>query len=137
MMDRVQLKKELSRDEGVRPHIYKDSLGIPSIGIGHNLRNGPLSQRVIDMIYEEDVATAIAELDKHLPWYIQLSDARQRVLVNMCFNLGITKLLKFKATLSALQSGAWDRASAGMLSSLWARQVGQRAVRLAEMVRLG
>ena len=136
-MDMVRLKRELERDEGTRTEIYSDSLGIPSIGIGHNLRNKPLSQHVIDMIYAEDIEDVIQELDKHLPWYISLSENRQRVLANMCFNLGINGLLGFKNTLSALQSGAWEQAAQGMLSSKWARQVGQRAVRLAQMVQEG
>lgn len=136
-MDEILLKQELSRDEGVRPHIYMDSLGIPSIGIGHNLRNGPISQHVIDDIYEEDKDNAIKELDDQLPWWRTLSDARQRVLVNMTFNMGIDGVLEFHNTLAALQSGDWETAAKQMARSKWAKQVGARADRLEAMVRSG
>jgi lysozyme len=79
----------------------------------------------------------IAELDKALPWWRSLNDTRQRALVNMCFNLGISRLLQFKRTLNALEDGRWDDAADAALESRWATQVGQRATRIARMLRSG
>lgn len=61
---------------------------------------------------------------------------RQRVLVNMAFNLGMTGLLGFKTTLLAMEQGRYEDA-ARMLRSRWAGQVGVRAERLSEMMRTG
>jgi lysozyme len=87
-----------------------------------------------------DMAMLVAELkrdDRTLPWWRNLSPVRQRVLVNMAFNLGMVGLLTFKNTLGAMQNGSYAAAAAGMLSSKWATQVGVRAERLADMMRTG
>lgn len=139
-MNRDLMRDELARDEGRVPHVYPDSLGYATIGVGHLVdrrKGGRLSERIIDLILDEDIDNAIAELDRDLPWWRELSDTRQRVLVNMTFNLGISKLLKFKNTLAAIKSGRWADAKRGMLSSLWAAQVGERAKRLADMILHG
>jgi lysozyme len=76
-------------------------------------------------------------LDRNLPWWRDLSEARQRAVVNMCFNLGITRLLGFSKALAALKAGQYEEAARQFLDSRWATQVGQRAQRIAELVRKG
>ena len=136
-MDRTALKRLLTLHEGRRDRPYKDSEGNLTIGIGHNLDAKPLSDRVIDLIFEDDIADAIADLNRVLPWWVTLSDNRQIVIVDMCFNLGIGRLLKFSKTIAALQAKDWETAADEMLDSKWARQVGIRATRLADMMRAG
>ena len=133
-MNRELLMKELGRDEGCRTQMYKDSLGIETIGIGHNLRDRPVSMRAVAVIFEDDLGDVEKDLDTYLSWWRELSEERQRVLANMCFNMGITRLLQFKNTLTSIQTGDYKAAARGMLSSLWARQVGVRAIRLAKMM---
>lgn len=144
--DGAKLRAELTRDEGKKPHVYPDSLGFWTIGIGHLVdkrKGGRISEAAIQFIFEEDLAEKAADLDRELPWWRTLSDARQRVLLNMTFNLGIGSrkpakgLLAFHNTLAAIREGRWNAAAAGMLDSLWARQVGPRAERLAAMMRQG
>lgn len=128
------LNKELSRDEGRRNRLYKDTVGKWTIGIGRNLSDKPISDRVIDILFEEDVEEAIAELDRVLPWWASQPDSIQRVLVNMMFNMGANRLLGFKNTLKAIEERRYLDAARGMRQSLWAKQVGQRAERLALIV---
>lgn len=138
--DAVKLRAELSRDEGRIPHAYQDSLGYWTIGVGHLIdkrKGGRLSERIIDLLLDEDIAEKVADLDRELPWWRELSDARQRVLIGMCFNLGIGGLLQFKNTLAAIKRGDWSAAQRGMLNSKWAKQVGARATRLATMMLKG
>jgi len=136
-MDYAALKSELTRDEARKPRLYQDTLGNWTGGIGHNFTAKPLSDRVIDLLYEEDSNAAVADLDRSLPWWRTLSEARQRVLANMCFNMGIGTLLEFKNTLKAIQEQRWSDAAQGMLNSKWAGQVGDRAHRLAKMMEQG
>lgn len=139
-MDVDKLREELIRDEGDIPHAYQDSLGYWTIGIGHLIdkrKGGGLSEAARKFIFEEDLREKEADLDKALPWWRELSDARQRVLVNMCFNLGIGGLLGFKNTLAYIKAGDYEAAAKGMLNSKWATQVGARATRLSEMMRKG
>lgn len=139
-MNRDKLKEELTRDEDDVPYAYQDSLGYWTIGIGHLIdkrKGGKLSDAARQFIFNEDVDEAVADLDKALPWWRDMTDARQRVLVNMRFNLGLAGLLGFKNTLAMMQKGDYEGAAKGMLNSKWATQVGARATRLSKMMREG
>lgn len=134
------LLAELRRDEGVRRSAYQDSLGLWTIGVGRLIdgrKNGGLSDEEIDYLLHNDVEAVRAELDAALPWWRSLDLVRQRVLLNMAFNLGVPGLLGFKNTLAAVKAHDWDRAAAGMLASKWAGQVKDRAARLAQMMKTG
>lgn len=137
---------DLRRDEGVVPYEYKDSLGYSTIGVGRLIdrrKGGRLTDDEIDYLLANDVRRTIADLDHFLPWWQSLSPVRQRVMVNMCFNLGIGNaelgrgLLGFKNTLAMIQRGDYEQAAANMLLSKWAKQVGQRAIRLSNMMKEG
>lgn len=136
-MDIDALRRQLTLHEGRTRSPYRDSEGKLTIGIGHNLDDRPLSDRVVDMIFEEDVGVALRDLALKMPWYVSLSERRQLVLADMCFNLGIGKLLLFVKMIAALRRGDWNDAAAEMLDSKWARQVGNRALRLSTMMREG
>ena len=69
-----------------------------------------------------------------MDWWKDLPEDLQRVMANMCFNLGITRLLKFKNFLSAMENKDWEKAAVEMIDSRWATQVGARATRLKERV---
>jgi lysozyme len=131
---------ELRRDEGVDRSAYQDHLGFWTIGVGRLIdrrKGGGLSDEEIDYLLQNDIKRFAKELDKALPWWRGLDPVRQRVILNMAFNLGTAGLLSFKNTLAAVKAGEWAKASAGMLASKWAKQVGLRAVRLAHMMKHG
>jgi lysozyme len=131
------LKEELKRDEGVRLKPYRCTAGKLTIGVGRNLDDVGISQSEADMMLEHDVNKVITQLNYRLPWWCNVSEKRQHVLINMAFNLGIEGLLKFKNTLALIQAGKYQEASVAMLDSRWAKQVGNRAKRLAEEMRQG
>ena len=131
------LLAELRRDEGLRLKPYRCTAGKLTIGVGRNLDDVGISEAEADLLLRNDVARSMADLDEAIPWWRSLTEARQRVLVNMAFNLGATGLLGFRNTLAAIESGNYVKAANGMLQSLWASQVGERAVRLARMMVTG
>ena len=135
--NRELLVYELSRDEDVRTKPYKDSVGKLTIGVGRNLDDKGLSKAEINILLNNDINDSEADLDRTFPWWRQLNDNRQRVLLNRCFNLGIKRLAGFRSMLRDVQNGLYDQAAVEMLDSLWARQVGGRAVRLAKMMKNG
>lgn len=135
--NRLLLRAELKRDEEVKLKPYRDSKGKLTIGAGRNLEDVGISQDESDYLLTHDIVRAEADLDAHLPWWSTLDPVRQRVLANMCFNLGIGKLLTFTNTLPLIQSGHYAAAARGMLNSLWARQVKQRAGRLSQAMKTG
>ena len=143
-MNLTLLEQELRRDEGVRFSPYKDTMGIMTVGIGHNLQakplhnvTYPLTPDQVSAIFQYDVKEAVDNLNQHLPWWGHMDEVRQRVLVNMCFNLGMEKLLTFKNTLMFMSLGNYSQAAANMQQSAWYTQVGQRAVRLVQAMKTG
>jgi lysozyme len=140
-----KLIAELRRDEGVRYSVYKDTKGIDTVGVGHNLQakpmpagwKCPLNDVQINSLLDDDLEDVFHDLDRNLPWWTDLNDVRQRALANMCFNLGITRLLGFKNALVFMRQGKYSQAADGMLASTWAGQVKDRAGRLADMMRKG
>jgi lysozyme len=141
----AQLEKELRRDEGVRYEVYLDSVGLKTVGVGHNIDakplpsycSLPLTDLMVDRLLSDDLCNVFADLDRALSWWRTLDGVRQRVIANMDFNLGISGLLEFKLTLAAIKAGQYDTASREMLDSAWAKQVGDRADRLASMMKTG
>lgn len=136
-MDKKLLAQELERDERRVKTVYLDSRGIATVGVGRNLRDRGLSDDEIDYLLGNDITAVEQDLDRNLPWWRNLSEVRQRVLANMCFNLGINRLLGFKKMLGAVCGGDYHEAAAQMLNSTWATQVGNRAIRLATMMKEG
>lgn len=128
---------QLKIDEGIRFKPYKDSLGILSIGVGRNLIDNGLRLEEIDFMLDNDIINAMADLDINLSWWRNMNEIRQGVLANMCFNLGINRLLKFANTLDAMKTGDYVLAAQNMQNSNWYLQVGARAVRLCEEMKTG
>lgn len=131
------LEAQLTVDEGKRNKMYLDSKGIPTIGIGHNLRDRFISERAIRVIFEDDTAQAIDDARHLFPSFDSLSDARRAVISNMSFNLGLTRLSAFHDMRAAVEAGDFDKAASEMLNSTWATQVGERAQRLAKTMKEG
>ena len=134
-MDMDKLMDELIRDEGLRLKVYLDSEGIETIGVGRNLQRGITRDEAM-LLLNNDIRYAIQEA-MTFPWYENLTEQRKRVIVNMIFNLGLTRFSGFKNTIRYLEMGDYEAASEEMLDSKWARQVGVRATRLSDMMRNG
>lgn len=140
-MDRAKLREELVKDEGQKLHAYRDSVGLYTIGVGHLLGNTP---RMLDITVGESAALLDRDIDnaEALAWSLVQNqevwgnDVRSRAMVNMAFNLG-NHLLTFKDFLVAVNASEWEHAAAEMLDSRWAKQVGARAERLAQMIASG
>lgn len=135
-MDRQLLAEMLKRHEGRRLKPYRDTVGKLTIGYGRNLEAVGITQDEAELMLQNDIGSA----EKHLltvDEYRELDSIRQAVLVNMCFNLGFHGLMGFRNMWRAIRRRDWDRASAEMLNSKWARQVGVRAVELSEIMRAG
>lgn len=141
----TDIVSQLKRDEGEVLEVYLDSKGIRTAGVGHNLQahdldwpvGTPITQEQSDLWLNSDIANAKMDLAAKLPWVMYLDPVRQGVLINMCFNIGVNALLGFHHTLTLVQSGDYSGAASAMLQSLWARQVGPRATRLANQMSTG
>jgi lysozyme len=136
---------ELRFDEGVRYTPYNDTLGIRTVGVGHNLQvsplpigwSYPLTDDQVNQLLTADLQNVFTRLGVRLPWWTSLDDVRQRIICNMCFQLGVNGLMEFVNTLNFVEQGQYQQASAGMLVSAWAQQTPARAHRLATMMSTG
>lgn len=132
----TQLKTMLKTDEGLKLQAYYDSLGIYTLGYGHNL-NAPITEGAANHILDDDVAQALKDLTVLYSNFINLTDNRKIVLLNMMFNLGAERLAGFKLMFAALNKGDYQEAANQMLSSEWATQIKDRAQRLAALMQVG
>lgn len=137
---RNELVRQLKGDEGVKPSAYQDHLGYWTIGVGRLIdarKGGKLRDDEIAYLLNNDIEDRINALNKRLPWFQDLDDARKGVLLNMAFQLGTEGLLGFERTLSLIRDGKYDNAAHAMLQSKWAKQTPARAARMAEQMRTG
>ena len=144
----MTLREQLMRDEDEVLHLYYDTRGIPTIGIGCNLREGRIPDEIARQItitpdgsralFDLRLNDAETDVALFLPWTVRLDEVRRGVLVMMAFNMGIGNLLrKNPKTLAACERGDYDVAAREMLDGPWRQQVGRRAERLAEQMRSG
>lgn len=136
-MNRERLWKQLQRHEGWREKVYKDSEGILTIGWGRNVEQKGISQAEGGILLNNDIADSESECKKRFPFFSDLNDIRQEVLVNMMFNLGWPRLKGFKRMIAALEEADYELAAAEMLDSKWHTQVKSRAEELATQMRTG
>jgi lysozyme len=136
-MNADKLAAQLVIDEGKRARIYTDTVGKVTGGVGRNLTDRPFFEDEIALMLKNDIALVESDLDRTMPWWRLMTEARQGVIANMTFNMGINRLLGFVNTLAAMKVGRYDAAAQGMLDSTWAKQVGARATRLAAVMRSG
>jgi lysozyme len=141
-MNRNFLFNQLVDHEGIRLFPYVDTKGKTTIGVGRNLTDRGISTSEAHHLCWNDIDIAERALDRNARWWRTLPEIQQRVLAEMCFQLGWTRLAKFEKFLAALQHGDDEAASAEMLDSLWADQtdgkedgkIGNRAKKLAKMI---
>jgi lysozyme len=133
-----KLEDQLIAHEGMVLDIYKDTVGIWTIGVGRNLEHvGLRSEAEARYLLRSDIVAIRAELEQALPWIGDLDEVRQRVLLDMAFNMGVAGLMKFTKTLRFIADGHHGAASQEMLRSRWADQVNQRARTLSRMMATG
>lgn len=151
-MERIEYDEtflaQLKRHEGFSLEAYLCSAGVLTIGWGHNCKAQPVPgvQKVGDVISRGtaenllygDVKAVADELDDRLPWWRELIEPRQAVLLNMAFNMGVPRLLTFRKALRAMSARCWNEAAHEMLDSRWAeQQVKGRSAELATQMVLG
>lgn len=138
MADTAKLISDLIRDEGLKLAPYHCTAGKLTIGVGRNLDDVGISKDEAMTLLATDLARCRKDCEKQSWWLAVAEDeVRSRAMLNMCFNLGIRRLSGFKNTLDAIHDKRWKDAAAGMRASLWAKQVGPRAERLARMIETG
>lgn len=123
--------EDLKTDEGFRSKVYKCPADKWTIGYGRNVEDLGITKEEAETLLYNDVARVEAELTREYPWWVKCPGTVRRGLINMAYNLGISRLGGFKRMIACLQAGDYKGASVAALDSKWADQVGDRAIRIA------
>jgi lysozyme len=133
------LREMIKRHEGVETHAYKCSQNKTTIGVGRNIDPDGgigLSEAELDYLLNNDINRCIGELSGFV-WFPDLNEARQNAIIDMVFNLGITRFKGFKNAIDAMSKSDFETAADEFYDSRWAKQVGNRAIEICEMIRKG
>lgn len=135
-MDVIELIK---KHEGLRLKPYRCTAGKLTIGYGRNLDDNGISKEEADFLLRHDIQDAIEDLhkvftSKELESFF---DSQVAALIDMIFNLGLTRFQKFERLINAMKRGDWNEASKQALLSTWANQVGARAIEDATLLQAG
>ena len=131
------LLEQLKDFEGLELKAYQCTAGKTTIGLGRNLVDYGITEEEAYYLAKNNINELEDELDRAIPWWRQLDDARQRALINLSYNVGTTTLLKFKKTLQYLEDGSYEEAAKEVLDSRWADQVGRRAIFISNVFLTG
>jgi lysozyme len=121
--------------EGLDLHTYIDTNGHVTVGWGRNLENG-IRLDEAELMFQNDLKQTFDELEQ-CDWYLMQPQGVKNALINMNFNLGITKMNGFKKMIAALKTMDYTVAASEALNSSWAKQVHERATDIAVMIRAG
>jgi len=141
-MNLATLRKEIERDEGIKYEIYYDHLGYPTFGIGHFVKTDdpefgqPIGtqvteERVVEA-FDKDMEDVLKDCKKLYSDFDELPEEAQHIIANMMFNMGYPRMSKFKMMKAAVDARDWQQAAVEMKSSLWYKQVTNRAQRLID-----
>jgi GH24 family phage-related lysozyme (muramidase) len=157
-MDNSQAETRIAEYEGKRAHVYTDTAGHPSVGIGFNLdrqgakealeavgadydkvRSGDqdLTDDQISKLFQQDLDKAVNDATSAVSNFSSLNDPRQFVVVDMIFNLGSAGFGQFHHAIDAIQKEDWETAGEQMKQSSWYSQVGHRAEKDVQMMKTG
>ena len=135
-MDYERVAARIRKSEGLSYLPYKCPSGHLTIGYGHNLEHG-ISIEAAELLLRQDIEIAAKQVKNAFIWWPKLTEARFYVLVDMTFNMGISRLCGFKKMLTAVEQGDYQTAAKEMLASKWAAQVGRRAAELSKIMKKG
>ena len=135
-MNRELLRSQLERHEGLRLHPYHDTVGKLTVGYGRNLDDVGITRDEADFMLDNDIEQVELQLET-VDEYVGLDQVRQTVVANMAYNLGFHGLMQFSRMWKAIGRRDYDSAAREMLDSRWSKQVGNRAVELARIMRIG
>mgnify|MGYP003657624225 FL=1 len=137
----LKRKNQMSLIESIKTHegyvgiVYKDSLGIDTIGYGFAIKDLELDEDVCEIILERKLKDLESRIKIKFDWYKYMPQEVKDVVVEMCYQLGVTGVSKFKKTIAYLQNKQWKDASIEMLDSLWAKQTPNRANEMSNIIK--
>tara|TARA_R100001594_G_scaffold25172_1_gene49303 strand:+ start:349 stop:777 length:429 start_codon:yes stop_codon:yes gene_type:complete len=135
------VKQRIKEHEGFRDTVYSDSLGFATIGYGHlvlptdNFVEGvTYPKEQLEVLFDKDFQIALTSANE-LVNGLDLNHIAKGVIIEMCFQLGKPRVMKFKKMWAALRNNDFDEAANQMIDSAWHKQTTSRCESLAATMR--
>lgn len=146
----------VKKHEGYEELPYMDSVGKLTVGYGFNLtrsdakdrlkevgadyhkvvsKKQKLNSKQMEKLLLKDLNSSKENAQKIISNFNTLPKDVQGVIVEMIFNLGIGKFRQFKNFIKLIKERNFKKASVEMMNSLWAKQVGDRAKTLSNIIK--
>ena len=131
----MSLLERIKHHEGFRSKVYKCTEGFDTIGYGFAIKDLELDEDIAEMILMRKLDLLMNRIQKTFDWWRSAEDEVKNVVVEMCYQLGVSGFSKFKKTIDHLEHKRYGKASAEMLDSKWARQTPNRALELSNIIK--
>lgn len=132
-----QEEARIALHEGLRLIPYRCTAGKLTIGIGRNLDDKGITKEEAYYLLRNDLKECHRQCCEAFWWYGEMDLVRQSIIKEMCFNMGLGGLQKFKNMLLACSLKNYREAAKQMLDSRWATQVGKRAQTMSKIMETG
>ena len=131
----LELLNSIRKHEGFRAKLYRDTLDFDTIGYGFAIKDLVLDEDIANIILQRKLEALIRSIEFKFGWYADLPGTVKDVMIEMCYQLGVNGVSKFKKTIEHLKNEEWESAADEMLDSKWAVQTPNRAKALSDRVR--
>ena len=131
----LELLSSIRKHEGFRSKVYKDTLDFDTIGYGFAVKDLVLDEDIANIILQRKLEALIRSIEFKFSWYADLPNAVKDVVIEMCYQLGVKGVSKFRKTIKHLENEEWEVAADEMLDSKWAVQTPNRAKALSDRVK--
>ena len=131
----LELLSSIRKHEGFRSKVYKDTLDFDTIGYGFAVKDLVLDEDIANIILQRKLEALIRSIEFKFSWYADLPNAVKDVVIEMCYQLGVTGFSKFRKTIKHLENEEWELGASEMLISRWNEQTPLRAKALSDRVR--
>ncbi len=115
--------------------MYKCTEGYDTIGYGFAIKDLELDEDISEMILMRKLDNLMTRIGKTFVWWRSADSTVKDVVVEMCYQLGVSGFSKFKKTIDHLENKRYGKASAEMLDSRWAKQTPNRALELSNLIK--
>ena len=132
----LELLNSIRKHEGFRAKVYKDTLDFDTIGYGFAIKDLVLDEDIANIILQRKLEALIRGIEFKFGWYADLPKAVKDVVIEMCYQMGITGFSKFKKTIKHLKNEEWELAASEMLISRWHEQTPLRSKTLSDRLRV-
>tara|TARA_Y100001963_G_C6669240_1_gene394282 strand:- start:511 stop:915 length:405 start_codon:yes stop_codon:yes gene_type:complete len=131
----MNLIDDIKKHEGFRARVYQCTEGYDTIGYGFAIKDLELTEHIADQILMKKLSELNLKIIDRFEWYFTSPQKVQDVVVNMCYQMGLSGFSKFKKTIYYLETEQYEEAADEMLDSLWHKQTPNRSKELSDIIR--